>query len=75
MKKNVYSMAMNEAMVSVFGYNKGHMKEMSIKTAKQIFEELETFFLIGEGDSFANFHTFLIKDYEKIKAKFLQEKT
>ncbi len=44
------------------------------RTAEKIFEELEKLFLKNKGDSVANFHTFLIKDYDKFKVKFLQEK-
>ncbi len=45
------------------------------ETAKQIFEQLENIFKTNQGDCVPNFHTFLIKDYEKLKSKFLQEKS
>ncbi len=47
-------------------------KSLEQKTAKKIFKELETLFLIREGDSVPNFHTILIKEYNKVKKKALE---
>lgn len=42
-------------------------------TAKKIFIGLENIFLKNQGDAVPNFHTVLIRDYNKFKAKFLKE--